>query len=123
MGMLISPFFGVPNVLFVAAGCCIHLQDRLNLFLYYKHNYAYEAVKNWTDIDRSQGHLTVQVDDSWFPAGPEPTDKSWTYYGLYLPAGIDPAAELVNPDSQYPRPFNFTVVRKYTTVYLYGPES
>lgn len=83
------------------------------MFLYYKQNYAYQAVKNWTNIDRSQGHLTVQVDSSWFPSPPEALNKTWTYYGYYLPVGMDPVAELVNPDSLYPRPFNFSVVREY----------
>ncbi|KAF7731578.1 hypothetical protein EC973_009342 [Apophysomyces ossiformis] len=87
--------------------------DRLNLFLYYKENYAYRAIKNWTDLVRKDGELPVTVDDSWFPTQLEPGsgNKTWTLYGYYLPAGLDPTAELVSPESQYPRPFNFSAVQ------------
>ena len=64
---------------------------------------------------REEGQLAVQVDDSWFPdllESGSKQNKTWSMYGLYLPAGMDPSEELSNPESQYPRPFNFSVVRK-----------
>ena len=83
--------------------------------MYYKENYAFQPIKNWTNVHRAEGQLAVQVDDSWFPDFLESgskQNKTWSLYGLYLPAGMDPSEELSNPESQYPRPFNFSVVRK-----------
>ncbi|KAI8149882.1 hypothetical protein BJV82DRAFT_499831, partial [Fennellomyces sp. T-0311] len=86
----------------------------INLFLYYKENHAFQPIKNWTNVHRADGQLAVQVDDTWFPnlLDPSSPNRTWSMYGLYLPAGKDPASELTNPESQYPRPFNFSVVRK-----------
>ncbi|KAG2219219.1 hypothetical protein INT45_004579, partial [Circinella minor] len=88
--------------------------EYINLFLYYKENYAFQPIRNWTNMHRAEGQLAVQVDDSWFPnilESESKQNKTWSLYGLYLPAGIDPSKELSNPESQYPRPFNFSVVQ------------
>ncbi|KAI7847869.1 hypothetical protein BDC45DRAFT_524907 [Circinella umbellata] len=88
--------------------------EYINLFLYYKENYAFQPIKNWTNMHRAEGQLAVQVDDSWFPnllESESKQNKTWSIYGLYLPAGMDPSKELSNPESQYPRPFNFSVVQ------------
>ncbi|CDH49168.1 hypothetical protein RO3G_17054 [Lichtheimia corymbifera JMRC:FSU:9682] len=82
-------------------------QEYLSLYLYYKENYAYQPVKNWTSIRRADGALAVQVDNSWFP----PNTTRTSVYGYYLPAGMNPLKELSNPESQYPHPFNFTIER------------
>lgn len=86
-------------------------KEHIDLYMYYRENYEYRPIKNWTDLPRAQGFLDVQVDGTWFPTR-STTNKTWTLYGYYLPSGLDPTAELTNPASQYPRPFNFSVVRK-----------
>ncbi|KAF7725331.1 hypothetical protein EC973_009670 [Apophysomyces ossiformis] len=89
------------------------IQAKLSLYLYYKKNYAYQHIKSWTNLTTSDGSLQVLVDDSWFP-NPLPRGSgnlTWTMYGFYLPAGLDPTYELTNPSSLYPRPFNFSVVQ------------
>lgn len=58
------------------------------------------------------GGLTVTVDDSWFLSA-TPIEKNITLFGYYLPSTLDPAQELTNINSMYPRPFNFTVTRNY----------
>ncbi|KAI8371504.1 uncharacterized protein BYT42DRAFT_501686, partial [Radiomyces spectabilis] len=92
--------------------------ELINLFLYYQENYAFRAVRNWTDIDRAEGSLQVKIDSTWFPTdlSPDTVNRTWTLYGFYLPTELDPTTELVNPYSQYPRPFNFSVVRKCSFV-------
>ncbi|KAG0171327.1 hypothetical protein DFQ28_003861 [Apophysomyces sp. BC1034] len=87
--------------------------ERLNLFLYYKENFAYRSIKNWTNLTCKDGGLDVTVDNSWFPNQLDhgSGNKTWTLYGFYLPTGLDPTVQLVSPDSQFPRPFNFSVVQ------------
>ncbi|CAO3587290.1 unnamed protein product [Absidia cylindrospora] len=54
----------------------------------------------------------AQVDDSWFPTPLyNQSQKQWTMYGFYLPSFMNPTQELSNPDSQYPRPFNFSIIQ------------
>ncbi|ORZ00905.1 hypothetical protein BCR43DRAFT_434488 [Syncephalastrum racemosum] len=84
--------------------------ERINLYLYYKENYAYMTIKNFTDLPRADGGLDVNIDKSWFP--PQLANDDCTLYGLYLPEGTNPTEELTNPLSQYPRPFNFTIHRR-----------
>ncbi|KAI9312872.1 hypothetical protein BX666DRAFT_1865515, partial [Dichotomocladium elegans] len=91
-------------------------QENISLYLYYKDKYAYQPIKNWTSIHRATGSLAVQVDNSWFPSG---NITTVVLYGYYLPQGVDPAAELANPESQFPRPFNFSVERKYSYIHTH----
>lgn len=80
------------------------------------------SVKNYTDLDRASGFVQVTVDDSWFlnplPAGSSPTNL--TIVAFYLPPTLSPYTEISSPISMFPRPFNFTVVRKsFSLFYLY----
>ncbi|KAI8086089.1 uncharacterized protein BX664DRAFT_239848, partial [Halteromyces radiatus] len=87
--------------------------DTLDLYLYYKENLQYRPIKNWTALPCNVGSWTTQVDDSWFPVPLySQSQKKWIMYGYYLPSSTDPKEELSNPASRYPRPFNFTVLRK-----------
>ncbi|KAI9020204.1 hypothetical protein CLU79DRAFT_223112 [Phycomyces nitens] len=83
----------------------------ISLYLYYKYNFAYTQIKEWTYMDTSDGEMSVQVDDTWFPdklpAGSG--NRTWTYFGYLLPADMNATKELITPSSTYPRPFNFTV--------------
>ncbi|KAI7863504.1 hypothetical protein BDF14DRAFT_1733922 [Spinellus fusiger] len=87
----------------------------ISLYLYYKQNFAYNLIKNWTDMSTSSGELDVVVDDTWFPmtlpAGSG--NQTLTLFGFFLPSNLNATYELTSTTSSYPRPFNFTVLRKY----------
>ncbi|ORZ16332.1 hypothetical protein BCR42DRAFT_327626, partial [Absidia repens] len=88
--------------------------ETIDLYLYYKENLQFKPIKNWTALPCNSGSLMAQVDDSWFPSPLyNQSQKQWTMYGFYLPSFMNPIQELSNPDSQYPRPFNFSIVRMY----------
>jgi hypothetical protein len=92
-------------------------KETLDLYLYYKENLQLHLIKNWTALPCRAGSWAVQVDDSWFPSSPPSfyttTQKQWVVYGYYLPALMNPTDELSDPESQYPRPFNFSIMRKF----------
>lgn len=77
------------------------------------------SVKNYTDLDRADGSAQVTVDDSWFlsplPAGSPPTNL--TILAFYLPSTLSPYTEISSPISMFPRPFNFTVTRKFGIIF------
>ncbi|EIE92247.1 hypothetical protein RO3G_17054 [Rhizopus delemar RA 99-880] len=83
----------------------------LDLYLYYIINYAYVNVKTFNNLTTSTGGINVTVDDSWF-LDSSTTRQNLTMYGFYLPSTANVTVELSDPNSQYPRPFNFTVTRK-----------
>ncbi|KAI9472150.1 MAG: hypothetical protein EXX96DRAFT_583054 [Benjaminiella poitrasii] len=98
--------------------------EQLSLYLYYYIKFEYVNVKNFTNLDRSQGSVQVTVDDSWFltPLQPSSPDVDWTLMAFYLPSTANVTEELTNPYSMYPRPFNFTITRKNNThiqIYLF----
>ncbi|KAI8342325.1 hypothetical protein BC941DRAFT_331189, partial [Chlamydoabsidia padenii] len=88
--------------------------ETIDLYLYYKENLQLHLIKNWTALPCRAGSWAVQVDNSWFPSSPlyNQTQKRWIMYGYYLPSLMNPVVELSNPESQYPRPFNFSIMRK-----------
>ncbi|KAI7897790.1 uncharacterized protein BX663DRAFT_527202 [Cokeromyces recurvatus] len=92
--------------------------EYLNLYLYYYIKFEYKNVKNFTRLDQSLGSVKVTVDDSWFlsPLEPGSLDLNLTLYGFYLPSTENVTEELSNPISMYPRPFNFTITRKYFNI-------
>lgn len=79
------------------------------------------SVKNYTDLDRGEGAVQVTVDNSWFlnplPAGSPPTNL--TIVAFYLPSTLSPYIEISSPISMLPRPFNFTVTRKFACFYTF----
>ncbi|KAI8363805.1 hypothetical protein EDC96DRAFT_511796 [Choanephora cucurbitarum] len=87
--------------------------DNISLYLYYIVRYEYVSVKNFTNLPEKSGGIEVTVDDSWFlsslPAGSP--SQNLTMYGFYLPSSANPMEELASTSSQFPRPFNFTVVQ------------
>jgi hypothetical protein len=89
----------------------------LNLYLYYIINYAYVNVKNYNNLTTLTGGISITVDDSWF-LSPSLTSQNLTMYGFLLPSTANVTLELSNPDSQYPRPFNFTVTRKVCLLFI-----
>ncbi|ORX46722.1 hypothetical protein DM01DRAFT_1293523, partial [Hesseltinella vesiculosa] len=86
--------------------------NALDLHLYYNQNLQMVEVKNWTNIPTSQGQLSVQVDDSWFPSLSYGISKNWTLYGLYVPNGFNASQILTDHYSIYPKQFNFTATRR-----------
>ncbi|SAM08943.1 hypothetical protein [Absidia glauca] len=90
-------------------------KETLDLYLYFKENLQLHLIKNWTALPCRAGSWAVQVDDSWFPSSPPSfyttAQKQWVVYGYYLPALMNPTDELSDPESQYPRPFNFSIMR------------
>lgn len=84
--------------------------------MYYIKNYQYTPLKTWTDLTTLDGELSVTVDDTWFPAPSYGTNKTWNLYLYYLPSGMNASTELQNTNSLYPRPYNFTVMRKYYSI-------
>ncbi|KAG1176445.1 hypothetical protein G6F70_005071 [Rhizopus microsporus] len=84
--------------------------DSLNLYLYNIINYAYVNVKNYSNLNTLAGGIQVTVDDSWF-LKPSSTNQNITMYGFYLPSTANVTVELSDPNSQFPRPFNFTVTQ------------
>lgn len=81
--------------------------------MYYRENYAYQEIFHWDNLPLLDGSLTVTVNESWFPIPTNSPNQTWTLYGYYLPAGTNASQELVNTYSMFPRPFNFTAIRKY----------
>ncbi|KAI9323650.1 hypothetical protein BX666DRAFT_1888990 [Dichotomocladium elegans] len=79
----------------------------IDIHLYYRKNYAYHYIRNWTDIPLISGELDVTVTSDWFPTA-SGTNTTWSMYGYILPNGTNATAELLNTVSMYPRPFNFT---------------
>lgn len=73
------------------------------------------SVKNFTDLDRATGGIEVTVDNSWFleplENGSSPLNLSISAF--YLPSTLSPYAEISSTISMFPRPYNFTVVRKF----------
>lgn len=73
------------------------------------------SVKNFTDLDRTYGGIQVIVDDSWFleslPDNSLPQNLSISAF--YLPSTLSPYIEISSPISMFPRPYNFTVTRKF----------
>ncbi|KAI8368965.1 hypothetical protein BD560DRAFT_398220 [Blakeslea trispora] len=90
------------------------LFDNLSLYLYYIVRYEYVSVKNFTNLPERSGGIEVTVDDSWFLSSlpPGSPSQNLTMYGFYLPSSANPMEELASTSSQFPRPFNFTVVQK-----------
>ncbi|CAO3678686.1 unnamed protein product [Rhizopus stolonifer] len=84
--------------------------ESLNLYLYYIVNYAYVNVKTYKNFTTLTGGSEVTVNDSWFLES-STTSQNLTMYGFLLPSTANVTQELSNPDSQYPRPFNFTVTQ------------
>lgn len=82
----------------------------MDLYLYYIINYAYVNVKTFNNLTTSTGGINVTVDDSWF-LDSSTTRQNLTMYGFYLPSTANVTVELSDPNSQYPRPFNFTVTQ------------
>lgn len=80
--------------------------------MYYYIKYEYIPVKTFSNLNRSIGGFEVTVDDSWFLSKSE-KDQNLTIYGYFLPSTLNNTEELTNIYSMYPRPFNFTVTRKY----------
>ena len=67
----------------------------------------------WHDLPLLTGSLTVNVNNSWFPQpADEGQNKTWTMYGWFLPAGRNATQMLLETETTYPRPFNWSVVRK-----------
>ncbi|KAG1369503.1 hypothetical protein G6F61_012276 [Rhizopus arrhizus] len=88
----------------------MEIQSHLDLYLYYIINYAYVNVKTFNNLTTSTGGIHVTVDNSWF-LDSSTTDQNLTMYGFYLPSTANVTVELSDPNSQYPRPFNFTVTQ------------
>ncbi|KAI8081350.1 uncharacterized protein BX664DRAFT_285305 [Halteromyces radiatus] len=84
----------------------------LNLYLYYIKNYQYTQIKQWSDIHTNDGSMSVLVDDTWFPTpDTDGKNKTWSLYLYYLPSTVNASSELQNTLSQYPRPYNFSVIQ------------
>ncbi|EIE80963.1 hypothetical protein G6F46_001394 [Rhizopus delemar] len=96
--------------------------EYLNLYLYYIINYAYVNVKNYNNLTTLTGGIHITVDDSWF-LSPSLTSQNLTMYGFLLPSTANVTLELSDPDSQYPRPFNFTVTQLASTHLNSNPNS
>jgi hypothetical protein len=87
----------------------------ISIYLYNIVKYAYVSTKNYTNLSTSLGGVEVAVDDSWFlnSLSPGSQNQTVTTYLYILPSTMDPYTELANSNSMYPRPFNFSVLRKY----------
>ncbi|KAI9496772.1 hypothetical protein BDB00DRAFT_736758, partial [Zychaea mexicana] len=87
--------------------------NQLDFYLYYQKNYAYQHIRAWNNLSLLTGSLSVTVNNSWFPtAAPEGQNQTWTMFGWFIPSGNNATQMLVETQSTYPRPFNWTVVRK-----------
>ncbi|ORY93408.1 hypothetical protein BCR43DRAFT_517641 [Syncephalastrum racemosum] len=78
----------------------------VNIYLYYVENYHSTLIKNWSNVSPSQGEYAVQVDDSWFLLTQETKNSALIYL---LPSNMDPATELQNRHSAYPKPVSFFI--------------
>ncbi|KAI9254598.1 hypothetical protein BDA99DRAFT_161519 [Phascolomyces articulosus] len=88
--------------------------NSLDFHLYHLENFAYKHIREWNNLPLLTGSLEVNVNNTWFPKpAPENKNETWQMFGWFLPAGSNATQMLTATDSTYPRPFNWSVVRKY----------
>ncbi|KAI9305514.1 hypothetical protein BJ944DRAFT_265088 [Cunninghamella echinulata] len=87
--------------------------NSIDIYLYYKSNFQYILIKTWPKLPRLNGVMSVTVDDSWFSKTAYNNNVTWTLSFYILPTGMDSTSELQNVASQFPKPIDFNVIRKF----------
>ncbi|KAI9262774.1 hypothetical protein BY458DRAFT_557105 [Sporodiniella umbellata] len=87
--------------------------EYISIYLYYIINYAYVNVKTLENLPTDSGGVNVTVDDSWF-IKPSSTAQNLTAYAYLLPSTFNATNELLDTNSLYPLPLNFTVTQSAT---------
>ncbi|KAI8056511.1 uncharacterized protein B0P05DRAFT_559973 [Gilbertella persicaria] len=91
--------------------------DTLDLYLLYQPNdSAWEAVLEWTGLDKTKGVMITHVNDSWYPApiANNAPNVTWTMYLYLVGSGYDYQSDLALISSRhnfFPVPQSFTLIQ------------
>lgn len=85
--------------------------------MYFVKNYQKIQIKQWSNIDPTEGNLPVLVDDTWRLNSSEATNYDCLVY--IVPTQVDPLKEMNNMFSDYPTAISFHVARKVNDTYIY----
>ncbi|KAI8340183.1 hypothetical protein BC941DRAFT_419646 [Chlamydoabsidia padenii] len=79
---------------------------------------SYQEIKSF-DVVHAVGVQVVLIDNSWYPSLLPDNSPNVTriVYAYLIGSGVDLQQELANTLSLYPRPSQFTLIRKCTYVY------
>lgn len=81
----------------------------LSIYVYFVKNYQKIQIKQWSNIDPTEGNLPVLVDDTWRLNSSEATNYDCLVY--IVPTQVDPLKEMNNMFSDYPTAISFHVAQ------------